>query len=159
METIRQNFFNYYKNAPRFHGLESRCVLYSLILNYVRDHNILKKAELIRLQSQFEDCMTQIQAMQRQANSIPLAASLTAGILGTAFIAGSVFAVAAQHPVIWLTIVLAIPGFLLWGTAYPICRFERRRQREKLLPLIEKNMKKQRKRRKKQKSYYKQRRR
>lgn len=106
-------------------------------LHYVRNRNILNKTELIRLQRQFEDCMAQIQAMQRRADSIPLAASLAAGLLGTAFVAGSVFAVTASTPVIWLTILLAIPGFTLWGAAYPICRKEQQRQRERLLPLID----------------------
>lgn len=108
-----------------------------VILSFVRDKNILNKTELTRLQRQFEDCMEQIQAMQRRADSIPLAASLTAGLLGTAFIAGSVFAVTASTPIIWLTVLLAIPGFILWGAAYPICRTEQKRQREKLLPLID----------------------
>ena len=30
-----------------------------------------------------------------------------------------------------------IPGFALWGAAYPICHREQRRQRERLLPLID----------------------
>lgn len=106
-------------------------------LSYVRDRNILNKTELIRLQRQFEDCMAQIQALQRRADSIPLATALAAGLVGTAFIAGSVFAVTASTPIIWLMVLLAIPGFILWGAAYPICRTEQKRQREKLLPLID----------------------
>ena len=30
-----------------------------------------------------------------------------------------------------------LPGFLLWGAAYPICRKEQKRQRKRLLPLID----------------------
>ena len=108
-----------------------------VILYYVRDRNILNKTELIRLQRQFEDCMAQIQIMQRQADSIPLATALMAGLVGTAFVAGAVFAVTAENPMIWLTVLLAIPGFLLWGAAYPICRKEQKRQRKRLLPLID----------------------
>lgn len=106
-------------------------------LHYVRNRNILNKTELTRLQRQFEDCMEQIQSMQRRADSIPLAASLTAGVVGTVLVAGSVFAVTATPPLIWLTILLAIPGFLLCGAAYPICRREQRRVRNRLLPLID----------------------
>lgn len=106
-------------------------------LHYVRERNILNKTELIRLQRQFEDCMEQIQTMQRRADSIPLATALAAGLVGTAFIAGSVFAVTASTPMIWLTVLLAIPGFFLWGAAYPICKKEQRRQKDRLLPLID----------------------
>lgn len=66
-----------------------------------------------------------------------MATALAAGLVGTAFIAGSVFAVTASTPIIWLTVLLAIPGFILWGAAYPICCTEQKRQREKLLPLID----------------------
>lgn len=61
------------------------------------------------------------------------------GVTGgfVALIAGSVFAVTAQQPIFWLMILLAIPGFALCGAAYPICRREQRRQRERLLPLID----------------------
>ena len=52
-----------------------------VILHYVRDRNILNKTELIRLQRQFEDCMAQIQIMQRQADSIPLATALSTSFL------------------------------------------------------------------------------
>lgn len=106
-------------------------------LSFLRDRNILNKTELIRLQRQFEDCMTQIQYLQHRADSIPLAASLTAGLVGTAFVAGAVFAVTAETPIIWLTVLLEIPGFALWGAAYPICRKEQRRQMDRLLPLID----------------------
>lgn len=125
--------FGWQENAAKPHEKNGDKVT----LHYVRGRNILNKTELIRLQRQFEDCMTQIQAMQRQADSIPLAAALTAGLVGTAFVAGSVFAVTASTPIIWLTVLLAIPGFALWGAAYPICRKEQRRQRDRLLPLID----------------------
>ena len=36
-------------------------------------------------------------------------AALFVGILGTAFMTGSVFAVVAEPPIIWLTILLAVP--------------------------------------------------
>lgn len=106
-------------------------------LHYVRDRNILNKTELIRLQRQFEDCMEQIQTMQRRADSIPQATALAAGPVGAAFIAGSVFAVTASTPIIWLTVLLTIPGFALRGAAYPICHKAQQRQRDRLLPIID----------------------
>ena len=43
--------------------------------------------------------------------------SLVIGLVGTAFMAGSVFAVTATPPVIWLCILLAVPAFTLWALA------------------------------------------
>ncbi len=64
-------------------------------------------------------------------------AALTSGISGCAFMAGSVFAVTAAKPIIWLMILLAIPGFFLWGIAYPLYKNVKKRREEKVKPLIE----------------------
>ena len=59
------------------------------------------------------------------------------GILGTAFMAGSTFAVTAQPPMILLCIVLAIPGFLGWILPWFVYKKLLARQTEKITPLIE----------------------
>ena len=66
-----------------------------------RSRKIINKAELTRLQRNLEACIT----------------SLVIGLVGTAFMAGSVFAVTATPPVIWLCILLAVPAFTLWALA------------------------------------------
>ena len=63
-----------------------------------RSRKIINKAELTRLQRN-------------------LITSLVIGLVGTAFMAGSVFAVTATPPVIWLCILLAVPAFTLWALA------------------------------------------
>lgn len=40
------------------------------------------------------------------------------GMVGTAFMAGATFAVTAREPMIWLCIVLAVPGFIGWVLPY-----------------------------------------
>ena len=59
------------------------------------------------------------------------------GILGTAFMAGSTFAVTADPPQILLCIILAIPGFLGWIFPYFLYTRSVRKQTEKITPLIE----------------------
>lgn len=59
------------------------------------------------------------------------------GILGTAFMAGSTFAVTADPPQILLCIILAIPGFLGWIFPYFLYKRSVRKQTEKITPLIE----------------------
>lgn len=59
-------------------------------------------------------------------------------IIGTAFIAGSTFAVMAQPPRILLCVLLAIPGFIGWIVPYFLYKKVVRRRTERLTPLIEK---------------------
>ncbi len=51
--------------------------------------------------------------------------------------AGSVFAVTAETPVIWLTVLLGIPGIALWIAAYFGYQLTKRHRTAKVLPLID----------------------
>lgn len=102
-----------------------------------RSRAILNKMELTRLQRHFEACMSEIAALENSKESFAVAASIACGILGCAFMAGSVFAVTAVKPIIWLMILLAIPGFFLWGIAYPLYKYVKKWRAEKVEPLIE----------------------
>ncbi|HJB82197.1 MAG TPA: hypothetical protein H9711_03500 [Candidatus Mediterraneibacter intestinavium] len=107
------------------------------VIRLKRDRKIINKMELTRLQRNFEACVSQIDQLEKEKTSRPMAASLTVGILGTAFMAGSTFAVTAEPPMVALCIVLAVPGFLGWILPYFLYRAGVRRQTEKITPLIE----------------------
>lgn len=83
-----------------------------------RDRKILNKAELTRLQRHFDSCMAEIDALEKSRYDSAAIRSISVGIIGTAFMAGSVFAVTAQPPEIILTIILAIPAFAGWILPY-----------------------------------------
>lgn len=102
-----------------------------------RSRAVLNKMELTRLQRHFEACMSEIAALENSTESFAMIAALTSGISGCAFMAGSVFAVTAAKPIIWLMILLAIPGFFLCGIAYPLYKNVKKRREEKVKPLIE----------------------
>lgn len=106
-------------------------------LHFKRSRSILNKTELTRLQRHYEACMEEIAALEASKGSVPTMVSLTCGLTGCAFMAGSVFAVTAQPPVIWLMVLLAIPGFTLWAGAYFGYKEARRRRSAKVLPLID----------------------
>ena len=106
-------------------------------IHFKRSRSIINKVELTRLQRHFEACMQEIETLDNSKHSIPTIGALSCGILGCAFMAGSVFAVTAVTPIIWLMIVLAIPGFALWGGAYFCHRALKHRQTKKVTPLIE----------------------
>ena len=77
----------------------------SVTLHLRRDRKILNKMELTRLQRNFEASMEEIETLEKSKQSKPQISALTAGIIGTVFMAGSTFAVTADPPVIWLCVL------------------------------------------------------
>lgn len=108
-----------------------------ITLRFKRRRSILNKTELTRLQRHYEACMQEIAALEASKSSLPTAVSLTCGLVGCAFMAGSVFAVTAEPPILWLMVLLAIPGFALWSGAYFGYREAKRRRCARVLPLID----------------------
>ena len=102
-----------------------------------RDRKIINKAELTRLQRNFESCAEEIDKMEKAMVSRAQMAAIALGVIGTVFMALSVFAVTAEPPHIVLTVFYAIPGFAGWIFPYFVYRKVAKQQREKLLPLIE----------------------
>lgn len=107
------------------------------VIRLKRDRKIVNKAELTRLQRNFEACVTQIQALEKRKTSVATVYALVLAIVGTAFMAGATFAVTAQPPHIVLCIILAIPGFLGWILPYFLYRKIQGKETEKVMPLIE----------------------
>lgn len=108
------------------------------VIRLKRDRKILNKAELTRLQRNFEACVAEIEALEKSKTSKAAVIALTVAVLGTGFMAGSVFAVTAQPPLIALCIILAIPGFIGWILPYFLYKNMVKTQTRKITPLIEK---------------------
>lgn len=108
-----------------------------VVIRLKRDRKILNKAELTRLQRNFEACVTEIQTLEKRKSSMATVYALVLGIIGTAFMAGATFAVTAKPPYIVLCIILAVPGFLGWILPYFLFRRVQRRETEKITPLVE----------------------
>lgn len=107
------------------------------VLRLKRDRRIVNKTELTRLQKNFEDCIRQIGALEQSKTNAALAAALITGVAGTAFMAGSVFAITAEPPGMLLSILLAVPGILGWILPWFIYRGMNRKKTEQLRWLIE----------------------
>ncbi len=107
------------------------------VIRLKRDRKILNKAELTRLQRNFEACVSQIQTLERRKTSAAAAYAIALGVIGTAFMAGSTFAVTAQPPNYILCLLLAIPGFLGW--IFPCFLYKKvvGKKAEKIIPLID----------------------
>lgn len=88
-----------------------------------RDRKIVNKMELTRLQRHFEACIRELDQMEQSKTTRASTCAITLGLAGTAFMAGSTFAVVREPPLILLCILLAIPGFLGW--IFPIFLYRR----------------------------------
>lgn len=108
-----------------------------VVLRLKRDRKIVNKAELTRLQRHFEACVNDLEKLEKAKTSSASIWAISVAILGTAFMAGSVFAVSHEPPVIWLCVLLAIPGFAGWILPYFLYRYVEGKQKEKLQPMIE----------------------
>ena len=107
------------------------------VLHLKRNRKIVNKTELTRLQRNFEACVKEIEALEKSKTSSATMYALIVAIIGTAFIAGSVFAVTAQTPYIILSVLLAVPGFIGWILPYFLYKKTAENQTEKIVPLIE----------------------
>ncbi|MGN1406637.1 MAG: hypothetical protein ACI4WM_10200 [Erysipelotrichaceae bacterium] len=83
-----------------------------------RDRKIINKVELTRLQNHFEACLNEIAALEESKTRRATIVSLIVGVIGTAFMAGSTFAIVHNPPMIVWCIILAIPGFTGWLLPY-----------------------------------------
>lgn len=106
-------------------------------LKLKRDHRLINKTELTRLQRNFEANMEQIQALERSKTRTANLWALVIALLGTAFMAGSVFAVTARPPHIALCIVLAVPGFAGWLSPCFVHKRVREQKTRQVTPYIE----------------------
>lgn len=88
-----------------------------------RQRRIMNKTELTRLQRHFEVCLAEIDALERSKTGGATTAALCVALGGTAFMAGSVFAVTHRPPLWVLSILLAVPGFLGW--IFPVFLYRR----------------------------------
>ena len=119
------------ENMPAVSGM------HHTTLRMKRDRKIINKLELTRLQHHFEACAKEIETLEKSKTSVASIWALIVGIIGTAFMAGSTFAVTHEPPMILLCILLAVPGLIGWALPYFLYRRIVVKQTKKIQPLIE----------------------
>jgi len=102
-----------------------------------RDRKILNKTELTRLQQHFESCLDNIASLESSITKTAAIYSIVIGIIGTAFMAGSVFAVTNEPPLIFLCILFGIPGIVGWALPYRLFTYFIKKRTVEISPLIE----------------------
>jgi len=139
--TVRRNSADLYADSfPSFGwSLEGMSVpiggVNSVTMKFKRDRKIHNKAELTRLQRQFEAQVAEVECLEASKGMGASAAAYIIGIIGTAAMAGSVFAYLAN--MIILSIALAVPAFIAWAITYFCYKNIRNRKTERVTPIID----------------------
>lgn len=106
-------------------------------MKFKRDRKISSKTELTRLERQFDSSVDEINRLEASKSVKASIVSFSLGIIGSAFMAGSVFAVTHQPSLIVWCIILAIPGFLGWILPYFCYRAIHKGKSAQVAPLVE----------------------
>lgn len=107
----------------------------AVAMKFKRDRKITNKAELTRLERQFEACTSDVQSLERSKVVPASTAAYIIGLVATALMGGAVFAFLGG--LIPLMILLAVPGFAGWALSYFVYTRIVRSKTAKVTPLIE----------------------
>lgn len=105
------------------------------VLQFKRNRKIRNKAELTRLQRQFDSIVVDIQHVEKSKKTVPNLIAVSIFILGCAFMALSVFAVTDGS--ILKSILFAVPGFAAWLGVYFAHQKVKAFKRQQLQPKVE----------------------
>lgn len=104
-------------------------------LSFKRNRKLPNKAELTRLQRKFNGIIADINSLEHSKRLIPATAAYLVGLIGSGFMAGSVFTFTNGN--VPLTIILELLAFFGWVMPYFIYqRFTAKRSMH-LSPIIE----------------------
>lgn len=104
-------------------------------MTFKRNRKIKNKLELNKLQRRFEESINNATHLKGSKTTRANITSYGVGLIGTAFMAGSVFSFLAGN--IAACVVLAIPGFILWGLAYVFYRSLVKKRSTEIIPEID----------------------
>lgn len=108
-----------------------------MTLRLKRDRKLVNRIELTRLQRSFEASMEEIIVLEHSKTSAATIWALCIALMGTAFMAGSVFAITADPPRIALCILLAVPAFAGWIAPFFVYQKIRDKKTRQVNPFIE----------------------
>ena len=140
--TVKRNIAALYSDSIENFGWEPESTTEvrgktdSISMKFRRNRKIRNKSELTRLQRQLDSSIVNIQSLEFSKYLKASTAAYVTGVIGTAFMAGSVFAVTSGNTT--LCVVLAIPGFVGWILPYWIYRSIYRKKLLEVTPMIDK---------------------
>lgn len=107
----------------------------TVTLKLKRDRALKNRPLVAELQRQADAALLAITALERSKSSTALGLSIGVGIVGTAFLAGSVFSLEAD--LVPLSIVLGAVGLLGWLAGYLVHGRVQATRTARVIPLIE----------------------
>ena len=139
--TVKRSVANLYEDSYENFGyeLESKSDIVgkidSVLMRFKRDRKIRNKSELTRLQRNFDSCVNEVIELEKSKYIMASIVAYIIGIIGTAFMAGSVFFVTADMVV--PCIILAVPAFIGWVLPYFLYKNIVKKKTAELTPLID----------------------
>lgn len=107
----------------------------TVTLKLKRDRRISNRRAVLEQQHAAERSLATIASLERSKQRAPMVAALTAGIIGSVILAGSIFAITANMWV--LGIPLGVVGLLGWAVGWFAHGRVKRNQSAKVSPLID----------------------
>lgn len=104
-------------------------------LQMKRERNLENKMQLNRIQVEFETGAKEIDSLEESRNIAASVVSVSTGLLGTVFMAGSVFAY--LEGMLAVCAGLAIPGFAAWVAAVLLYHFLKNKRNQTVDRLID----------------------
>ena len=104
-------------------------------LKFKRNRRVSNRAELTRLQREYESHLDDIVKLENSKLIIPSAVAYGVGIVGTVFMAISLFAYLQDMKM--LCAILSIPAFVGWIVPYFAFLTLKQRKTEEIIPLID----------------------
>jgi len=83
-----------------------------------RDRKIKNKIQLLSLQKKLESALNELEKLEKEPTSIGFIYAMTIGLVGTIFMALSVFSITASNPLVILGILCGIVGIIGWVLPY-----------------------------------------
>ena len=105
-------------------------------LKFKRNRKLVNRVELTRLQRHFEANMEEIRVLEASKASTATIWALAIGLLGTVFMAGSVFAITAKPPQVILCALLGAPAIAGWIAPYFVYQWVRHQKARQVEPFI-----------------------
>jgi hypothetical protein len=117
--------------------IDTRSSIRTITIKLERDYKIKNRAELYDLQRECEKAFEVIEGLEKSKTRNARAVSLGIGVMGTVFMACSVFAYLAGK--LSLCVIFAIPGFTGWLLPYFVYRKIKEKTINRVMPRIDQN--------------------
>lgn len=106
-------------------------------LKFKRDRKIPNKSKVVNLQKRCENGFRELERLEREPLSKGNIYAVTISVIGTIFLALSVFAITATNPFYILGVITGIIGLVCWFISYPIYKKIKLKQEGINVSLIE----------------------